>query len=99
MFRRQPTDDAALANIRARFAELTRLSDDIVRCHVDVDERGCVFVQLTLLRGEVVRSYDDEGKDSADVMAAIDHAFDLLALRLRGRGWSGHSARSLSFVH
>jgi ribosome-associated translation inhibitor RaiA len=95
--------EPVLALVRTRFAALTRRSEDIVRCHVDVERaaRGGhfrVFVQLTLLGGDVVRSRDDELDEDGEIEAAIDRAFESLASRLKSRSASRWSMRAPSFA-
>ncbi len=101
--RYQPTE-LVLARVRARLVSLQRRTDDILRCHVDLEGRPTadgdqyrVFVQVTLVRGDVLRVDDDRGLPNDEMTRAVDRAFDQLAMQLEARApgtWRRSAARA-----
>lgn len=103
VFRHYRPEALVLARVRARFAALQGVNDDVVRCHVDLErklagqcEHFRVFVQLTLVRGDVLRVDDDRALPHDDMAHAVDRAFDALTTLLHARAAGSRRDRAVS---
>jgi ribosomal subunit interface protein len=90
-FRKIPHSDAVEAYVLEKVAKLQRLSDRITGCHVSIESPHAhhqtaheyrARVDLTIPGAELVASHAPHAAGQS-IYAAIDHAFDASARRLK----------------